>query len=598
MSEANLTTDQLVAGRYRVQRLLGRGGMGTVYAAFDERLDAPVALKQLCLAGDDFSAAFAREARVLARLRHLGLPRVIDYFVEPPDHYLVMELIEGVDLAQLLTQREGPIALKELLYWLDQLVAVLDYLHRLDPPVVHRDIKPANLKLTPRGELVLLDFGLAKGLFSSESGSLLGYTPGYAPPEQIAFEGTDPRSDIYALAATLYHLLTGTPPPGASARMLAHLRGQPDPLLPAHELLPELPTALSAVLARALDPLPEQRYATALIFQAAIHEALRADPLAALWVRQARRLDMAAAAQAQLGAPIDCLVQVRFASSPLLGREEWPQREPPAQIAQAASALALDFAADPQSGALAPCRLLARLHAPSFALVGQGEQLLEVPPERYSACLSFQLIGQAAGRQPLTIELWDVEGRSRLGMATLELEVRAAQAELGLAVASIELLVRPALRSDADAATLGGYAAAALAHAAQEQNIELPAQLGPHRLHAAQLPAAPTAPARRGEQDHAISFAAAEYRVVLAIVPPAAVGGAAQLEGQLSGAALLLAAAPGHARLLRDGHELQVELIDELGFFAFDTLAPGEYTIELRFGPQPIVIDGITMRIG
>src|SRR6201999_954388 len=131
-----------------------------------------------------------------------------------------MQFIPGDDLSQMIARKQGPFPPDQVLLWGDQLLDALDYLHTQDPQVIHRDIKPQNLKLTARGQIILLDFGLAKGTplqvsRVSSSGSIFGYTPSYAPLEQIHGTGTDERSDLYSLAATLYALLTGGPPPDA-----------------------------------------------------------------------------------------------------------------------------------------------------------------------------------------------------------------------------------------------------------------------------------------------------------------------------------------------------------------------------------------------
>src|SRR5918911_3535570 len=150
-------------GRYRIVRPLGQGGMGAVYEALDERLHRAVALKETLVEGEELRRAFAREARLLANLNHPALPKVIDHFSEGAGQYLVMEFIAGADLAQLLSERGRPYPFETVLAWADELLDALEYLHGHEPPVIHRDIKPANLKLTPKGRVVLLDFGLAKG---------------------------------------------------------------------------------------------------------------------------------------------------------------------------------------------------------------------------------------------------------------------------------------------------------------------------------------------------------------------------------------------------------------------------------------------------
>src|SRR5918998_1269920 len=259
-----LASDTLLQNRYLVVRPIGKGGMGAVYLAKDQRLRSTVALKETFFEDAAMLKAFEREAALLANLRHPALPRVIDHFTEDHGQFLVMEFIPGDDLEAMLQAKGGAFSPAEVLGWADQLLDALDYLHTQEPPIIHRDIKPQNMKLAARGQIILLDFGLAKGSAGEMSkvggsASVMGYTPTYAPLEQIHSTGTDPRSDLYSLAATLYHLVTGTTPPDALFRASAVIGGQPDPLRPAHELNPQVSPAVSAVLARAMALHSEQR---------------------------------------------------------------------------------------------------------------------------------------------------------------------------------------------------------------------------------------------------------------------------------------------------------------------------------------------------
>ncbi len=263
-----LAPDTVLQNRYRIVRQLGEGGMGAVYEAIDERLDATVALKETFFADERLRKQFEREARLLARMHHPALPRVSDHFGEGEGQFLVMQFVAGEDLARMLTVKQGPFPPDQVLIWADQLLDALDYLHTQDPQIIHRDIKPQNLKLTPRGQIILLDFGLAKGQASeisriTTSASIFGYTPNYAPLEQIQGLGTDARSDIYALAATLYHLMTGVKPPDALTRAAAIVNGQPDPLKPAHEVNSSVPAGSAAVLQKAIAQNRDQRYSSA-----------------------------------------------------------------------------------------------------------------------------------------------------------------------------------------------------------------------------------------------------------------------------------------------------------------------------------------------
>src|SRR6187549_1577245 len=263
-----LTPDTILQGRYRVVRQLGQGGMGAVYEAVDQRLDTTVALKETLFSDERLRRQFEREARLLARLHHPALPRVSDHFSEGEGQFLVMQFIPGDDLSEMMTRKRGPFAPDQVLTWADQLLDALDYLHTQDPQIVHRDIKPQNMKLTSRGQIILLDFGLAKGQAGeisrvSTTASIFGYTPNYAPLEQIQGLGTDSRSDLYSLGATLYHLMTGVKPPDALTRAAALVNGQSDPLVAATDLNPTVATEVSAVLQQAMAQNREQRFPSA-----------------------------------------------------------------------------------------------------------------------------------------------------------------------------------------------------------------------------------------------------------------------------------------------------------------------------------------------
>jgi serine/threonine-protein kinase len=210
--------------------------MGSIYLAEDNRLPGRLcAVKEVQHDPDlpqDLRAQthdqFYREASVLARLDHPNLPKVSDFFTEDDRDFLVMDYIPGEDLKALLThaRRDGAnLARGDVLQWAMQLGDALRYLHSQDPPVIHRDIKPSNIKLTPNGLVKLVDFGLVKQMVPDEMTITVIQGRGtalYTPLEQYGADTghTDPRSDIYAFAATLYHLLTGHPPAGAKQRFL------------------------------------------------------------------------------------------------------------------------------------------------------------------------------------------------------------------------------------------------------------------------------------------------------------------------------------------------------------------------------------------
>jgi serine/threonine-protein kinase len=217
-----LPLQSVLSGRYVILRRVGKGGMGAVYQAADTRiLGKTWAIKEMSdaaitnpLEKQQALAAFRQEALMLARLDHPNLPKVTDHFTEEGKQYLVMDFVEGETLAERL-EREGggPLPADEVLDWARQLCDVLEYLHSQSPPVVFRDLKPGNVMVTPEGTVKLIDFGIAR-LFKPGKATDTAFfgTAGYAPKEQYGKGQTDARSDVYALGATVHHLLTGKDP--------------------------------------------------------------------------------------------------------------------------------------------------------------------------------------------------------------------------------------------------------------------------------------------------------------------------------------------------------------------------------------------------
>ena len=276
-----LAQNTLIQSRYLIVHLIGKGGMGEVYLAVDQRLGSAIALKRTYFAGDEMLGnAFEREARTLARMRHPVLPKVSDHFSEGEEQYLVMEHIAGDDLAKRLEAAAKPFPVSWVMFWADQLLDALSYLHSHEPPIIHRDIKPQNLKLTDENHIILLDFGLSKTTTgqthisnTGSTGSVVGYTPHYAPMEQIRGIGTNPRSDIYSLSATLYQLMTNTVPADALTRADAMLNGLPDPIEPPHTINPEIPASVSEVTLKGMEVSQEKRFANAREMQKALRRA-------------------------------------------------------------------------------------------------------------------------------------------------------------------------------------------------------------------------------------------------------------------------------------------------------------------------------------
>jgi serine/threonine protein kinase len=273
-----LEAGTIIQGRYLIKDLIGKGGMGQVYLAVDQRLGHSVALKRTTV-GDDVSLAdaFENEAKTLAQLRHPYLPKVSDHFADGDEQFLVMEYIGGDDLAHRLKTLAKPFPLNWVLFWADELLETLHYLHTHDPPILHRDIKPQNLKLTGDNHIVLLDFGLSKHSLGqtkiTTSGSVVGYTPHYAPMEQIRGTGTSALSDLYALSATLYHLISNRVPPDALTRADTLIGGNPDPIRQLTELNGEVSEVISDAIMKGMELSQEKRFPSAREMQKTLRKA-------------------------------------------------------------------------------------------------------------------------------------------------------------------------------------------------------------------------------------------------------------------------------------------------------------------------------------
>lgn len=269
---------QILQQRYRIDKQIGQGGMGSVYVATDERFGSVVAIKETLCMDDNYRKALEREARLLNSLKHAALPRVSDHFLENNSQFIVMEYIPGDDLSVTLERIEDPLPFSDVERWTYQLLDALEFLHTQATPVIHRDIKPQNLKLTAQGQIVLLDFGLAKGnptdaAAQTAAKSIFGYSRNYASLEQIQGTGTDPRSDLYSLAATLYHLATGQAPEDALTRAMSVLGQHSDPLVPASSINKEIPKGFAGVLQKALDLNAAARPASAAEMKRMFHES-------------------------------------------------------------------------------------------------------------------------------------------------------------------------------------------------------------------------------------------------------------------------------------------------------------------------------------
>jgi serine/threonine-protein kinase len=253
---------QLKNNRYRIKQFLTAGGFGAIYVAEDTVLSG-----RLCVLKESFDqtpegrAQFEIEAATLSTLNHPHLVRVTDNFVEPNQKmYLAMEYIEGEDLEDVLKRAPAGLPEKQVLEWMDQVLDAVAYCHTFNPKVVHRDIKPTNIRIRKSdGQAVVVDFGIAKigGKTVRTRLAARGYSPGYSPPEQYG-TGTDTYSDVYALGATLYHLLTGRVPPASVD--IAHSGAV---LVPSRSLRPNISPETEQVILTAMQLLPQNRYQTA-----------------------------------------------------------------------------------------------------------------------------------------------------------------------------------------------------------------------------------------------------------------------------------------------------------------------------------------------
>ncbi|HLF25763.1 MAG TPA: protein kinase [Anaerolineae bacterium] len=281
-----LTPGQILAERYRIIGLLGQGGMAAVYCAHDRALDRLAAVKQLRpdpmateKALKQAREQFQREAQILATLDHPNLPRVTDYFERDGLEYLVMDYVEGQTLSDVVDKSGRGMDEERILDWADQLLSALEYIHRHG--IIHRDIKPSNIRLTPDGRIFLVDFGLVK-LFDPRNTKTatimhgLG-TPEYAPPEQYdSHQGhTDPRSDLYALGATLYHLFTGGAPPTATQRV-----SDPKSFRPPRALGVQISPDIERAIVHAMELQRTQRFTSATEMRAELGAARRLKPAA------------------------------------------------------------------------------------------------------------------------------------------------------------------------------------------------------------------------------------------------------------------------------------------------------------------------------
>jgi tRNA A-37 threonylcarbamoyl transferase component Bud32/membrane protein involved in colicin uptake len=273
-------------GRYQIRRVLGKGAMGVVYEGFDPALNRPVAIKTILksIVTDEesataYSARFAREAKAVARLSHPNIVQVYDFGEENDVAYLVMEFIQGRELRSCFEARERFDAV-EAVRIMGELLDALEFAH--EAGVIHRDVKPANVMLDAQRRVKLADFGVARlqdGTDRSKGGTMVG-TPAFMSPEQISGKKVDRRTDLFSAGVILYQLLTGERPfKGEGAWTVAKQIMQDEPPRPS-TIAGKVSPAFDQIVNKALAKKPEQRFATAKEFAAAMQGALSGDPSA------------------------------------------------------------------------------------------------------------------------------------------------------------------------------------------------------------------------------------------------------------------------------------------------------------------------------
>lgn len=249
-----LKVGDLIDGKYKILNEIGRGGMSTVYLAINEKANKPWAVKEVRKNGisnrELVKQSLMVEINLLKKLKHKGLPSIVDIIDQQDNYLIVMDYIEGITLENIM-QEEGVQPQEKVVDWAIQLCDVLQYLHTRNPAIIYRDMKPSNIMLRSDGSVVLIDFGTAREFKERhvEDTTCLG-TQGYAAPEQFGGMGqTDERTDIYSLGATMYRLVTGHNP-----------SEPPYEMYPITHWNPRLSTGLEGIIAKCTSKDPKSRY--------------------------------------------------------------------------------------------------------------------------------------------------------------------------------------------------------------------------------------------------------------------------------------------------------------------------------------------------
>ena len=312
-------SQRVLGGRYRVEEELGRGGMAKVFKGTDEVLGRPVAIKVLApqLADDEgFVARFRREAQAAARLNHSNLVSVYDTGEDDGIKYIVMEYVEGKTLTAYLAGG-GRIMPDRAMEITEEICSALSVAHAAG--IVHRDIKPGNIMVTPRGEVKVTDFGIARvsttGDTVAQTVAVLG-TASYLSPEQAQGQAVDGRSDIYSLGCVLYEMLAGRPPFIGDSPVTVASKQVLETPQPPSKLNPDIPTELDAVILKALAKNPANRYQAADELRADLERARRGEPVIATPL-------LAEAAATQVTTPAAQTTTVLPPTEPTRGGRRW-----------------------------------------------------------------------------------------------------------------------------------------------------------------------------------------------------------------------------------------------------------------------------------
>ena len=269
----------MIRGRYLIVQMIGQGAKSDVYLAVDQRDGIAVALKRTDLSAlDPAAGTLEREAVALTRLDHPVLPKVKEHFSESGHHFLVIEHISGENLADRLESSRKPFPVSWVMFWADQLLDALNYLHSHVPPILHGDVNPSNLKLTSDNHIVLLDCGLSPCFdravdMNATVGNEAGPSRHFPSPEQLRGARFEAPGDLYSLSASLYQLVTNTLPPDPMRRVDGISTKGSDPLMSPHIINKEVSESVAKVIVQGMALRPNERFTSAVEMQKELRKA-------------------------------------------------------------------------------------------------------------------------------------------------------------------------------------------------------------------------------------------------------------------------------------------------------------------------------------